>query len=76
MCYVIESADSISHLMPDTTSRRKRNKRFFWQYNTQSKGPKGKRLCTTLEQHDPHILDDFTDPVFDPSQSNMRYVFK
>lgn len=48
-------------------------KRYFWQYNTQSKGPKGKRLCKSVEVHDPHVLNNFEDPVFDPELNHMRY---
>ncbi|XP_013385006.1 CREB3 regulatory factor isoform X2 [Lingula anatina] len=49
----------------------KRNS-YFWQYNVQSKGPKGQRLCVPLDESDPHVLNDFEDPVFDPGQ---RAVF-
>ena len=51
----------------------KKDRRYFWQYNTQAKGPKGKRLCKTVEPDDPHVLNDFEDPVFDPEQNQMRY---
>ena len=37
----------------------KKEKRFFWQYNTQAKGPKGKRLCKNVDTHDPHVLNTF-----------------
>ena len=33
------------------TSSSKKDKRYFWQYNTQSKGPKGKRLCKVFIRH-------------------------
>jgi len=42
-----------------------KEKTFFWQYNTQAKGPKGKRLCHVVEDDDPYVLHDFEDPVFD-----------
>lgn len=50
-----------------------KEKKYFWQYNTQSKGPKGKRLCKSVETEDPHVLHDFEDPVFDPEQNQTRY---
>ncbi|CAG5131034.1 unnamed protein product [Candidula unifasciata] len=44
----------------------KKQKQFFWQYNVQSKGPKGTRLKLSVESPaDPHVLNDFEDPVFD-----------
>jgi len=42
-----------------------KEKTFFWQYNTQAKGPKGKRLCRVVQDDDPYVLHDFEDPVFD-----------
>jgi len=42
-----------------------KEKTYFWQYNTQSKGPKGKRLCRVVNDDDPYVLHDFEDPVFD-----------
>ena len=43
----LSDAESIGSDFTDdnTGSSSKREKRFFWQYNTQSKGPIGKRLC-------------------------------
>ncbi|OWF46302.1 uncharacterized protein LOC110455912 isoform X2 [Mizuhopecten yessoensis] len=38
---------------------------YFWQYNIQSKGPKGTRMNFDLEPRNPHVLLDFEDPVFD-----------
>ncbi|XP_060076943.1 CREB3 regulatory factor-like [Ylistrum balloti] len=38
---------------------------YFWQYNIQSKGPKGTRMNFDLEPKNPHVLLDFEDPVFD-----------
>lgn len=46
-----------------------KDKQFFWQYNVQSKGPKGTRVHFEMEE-DPHVLNDFEDPVFDPSNSS------
>ncbi|BFY97884.1 hypothetical protein BsWGS_00925 [Bradybaena similaris] len=44
----------------------KKQKQYFWQYNVQSKGPKGTRLKLAVESPtDPHVLNDFEDPVFD-----------
>uniref|UniRef100_A0A0B7BD01 BZIP domain-containing protein n=1 Tax=Arion vulgaris TaxID=1028688 RepID=A0A0B7BD01_9EUPU len=44
----------------------KKQKQYFWQYNVQSKGPKGTRLKLSVESpSDPHVLNDFEDPVFD-----------
>ena len=51
----------------------KKEKRYFWQYNTQSKGPKGKRLCKSVNNLDPYNLTDFADPVFDPELNQSRY---
>ncbi len=45
----VSDAESVgSGVFEDGTpsaSSGKKDKRYFWQYNTQSKGPKGKRLC-------------------------------
>ena len=51
----------------------KKPKRYFWQYNTQAKGPKGKRLCKSVTTCDPHFLASFEDPVFDPDLNQMSY---
>ncbi|KAI1305781.1 Protein CREBRF -like protein [Halotydeus destructor] len=47
-------------------SRKGGQQRFFWQYNVQSKGPKGTRLSAPAdpEAADPHVLAEATDPVF------------
>ena len=68
-----ESVSSHSSFIEEFIGSSRKDKRFFWQYNTQSKGPKGKRLAKALEPIDPHILDDFEDPVFDPEQQQMKY---
>lgn len=62
-------------------SRKGTEKRFFWQYNVQSKGPKGPRYATgasgnshhsngsggyTDEEEDPHVFNEIADPVFAP----------
>ena len=43
----LSDTESIGSSFTDdyAVSSSKREKRYFWQYNTQSKGPKGKRLC-------------------------------
>lgn len=43
-----------------------KKERFFWQYNVQSKGPKGQRLVIKKQMEDPHVLNEITDPVFSP----------
>ncbi|KAL3863411.1 hypothetical protein ACJMK2_005168 [Sinanodonta woodiana] len=48
-------------------------KQYFWQYNLQSKGPKGQRVQFSLSS-DPHILHDFEDPVFDSSINNLSGI--
>lgn len=45
-------------------TRRNGQKRFFWQYNVQSKGPKGTRICSTDDSEDPFVLPEASDPVF------------
>ena len=52
----------------NTNSRGSSKKeRFFWQYNVQSKGPKGQRLVFKTKEEDPHKLNEITDPVFSTS---------
>lgn len=46
-----------------------KKERFFWQYNVQSKGPKGTRLVIKTQAEDPHVLNEVTDPVFSPNCS-------
>ncbi|XP_067129361.1 protein CREBRF homolog [Centruroides vittatus] len=48
-------------------TKNKKKKRFFWQYNIQSKGPKGPRISLATESTDPHVLSDAMDPVFSSS---------
>ncbi|KAJ8317287.1 hypothetical protein KUTeg_005191 [Tegillarca granosa] len=47
-------------------SKPKKERQYFWQYNIQSKGPKGTRVDFGMDTSDPHVLHDFEDPVFDP----------
>ncbi|KAL8607930.1 hypothetical protein ACOMHN_005485 [Nucella lapillus] len=53
------------------TELARRNKQFFWQYNTQAKGPKGTRLHLTIHDNDPHRPGHFEDPVFDPTNTRL-----
>ncbi|XP_053969548.1 protein CREBRF homolog [Anastrepha ludens] len=50
-------------------SSSKGKERYFWQYNVQAKGPKGKRLVFQARLEDPHVLNEATDPVFSPNCS-------
>ncbi|KAH9504000.1 hypothetical protein Btru_067519 [Bulinus truncatus] len=53
----------------------KKQKQFFWQYNVQSKGPKGTRLKLAVESPtDPHVLNDFEDPVFDECNTSIAGI--
>lgn len=61
-----DSDDEFDH--PTKTSPNKKE-RFFWQYNVQSKGPKGQRLVMKCKMEDPHRLNEVTDPVFSPDCS-------
>jgi hypothetical protein len=45
-------------------TRRNGQRRFFWQYNVQSKGPKGTRICAADDAEDPFVLPEASDPVF------------
>jgi hypothetical protein len=48
-------------------TRKGGQQRFFWQYNVQSKGPKGIRIPSMAESPvDPHVLSEAKDPVFSP----------
>ena len=64
---------SHSSFVDDFIKSGRSKEKYFWQYNLQSKGPKGKRLAKSVESADPHILNDFEDPVFDPELNEMRY---
>ncbi|CAH0391984.1 unnamed protein product [Bemisia tabaci] len=48
------------------TPGQKKKEKAFWQYNVQSKGPKGQRLVLNTKPEDPHFLNEITDPVFSP----------
>lgn len=52
-----------------SSAKSAKKERFFWQYNVQSKGPKGQRLVLSTKQEDPHCLNEITDPVFSPGCS-------
>lgn len=45
-------------------TRRNGQKRYFWQYNVQSKGPKGTRISSTDDSENPFVLPEASDPVF------------
>lgn len=45
-------------------TRRNGQKRYFWQYNVQSKGPKGTRIASADSLEDPFVLPEASDPVF------------
>jgi len=49
-------------------TRKGGQQRYFWQYNVQSKGPKGTRIPATGDDRaaDPHVLAEASDPVFAP----------
>lgn len=67
--YDDNSQDSWSY-KHETDSSQRKSRQYFWQYNLQSKGPKGARVSfEQLEQDDPHVVKDFEDPVFDPVAS-------
>jgi hypothetical protein len=69
----LSDVEPSSSFIEEFISSGRKEKRFFWQYNLQSKGPKGKRLAKSLDSEDPHILQEFEDPVFDPDQQDMKY---
>ncbi|ERL84823.1 hypothetical protein D910_02247, partial [Dendroctonus ponderosae] len=53
----------------DEPPKNSKKEKFFWQYNIQSKGPKGQRLVMKSKMEDPHVLNEITDPVFSPDCS-------
>ncbi|XP_053391886.1 protein CREBRF homolog [Mercenaria mercenaria] len=59
----LEGGHDIGSLSPSESLIGTKEKQYFWQYNVQSKGPKGTRVKFELEE-DPHVLNDFEDPVF------------
>ncbi|WAR22678.1 CRERF-like protein [Mya arenaria] len=64
----LEGGHDLGSLSPGESLIGTKDKQYFWQYNVQSKGPKGTRVKFDMEE-DPHVLNDFEDPVFDPSNS-------
>lgn len=58
-----EGGHDMESLSPSDSLIGTKEKQYFWQYNVQSKGPKGTRVKFDLEE-DPHALNDFEDPVF------------
>ncbi|XP_029658368.1 uncharacterized protein LOC115232556 [Octopus sinensis] len=60
-----ESAHSPSSKETLSSSVKRREKQYFWQYNVQSKGPKGQKMRLLPEEQDPHVLNTFEDPVFE-----------
>ncbi|XP_066262348.1 protein CREBRF homolog isoform X1 [Euwallacea similis] len=53
----------------DDSPKSSKKEKYFWQYNIQSKGPKGQRLVMKCKMEDPHVLNEVTDPVFSPNCS-------
>lgn len=64
----MEGGHDIGSLNPSESLIGTKEKQYFWQYNVQSKGPKGTRVKFDLEE-DPHVLNDFEDPVFGSTSS-------
>lgn len=64
----MEGGHDIGSLSPSESLIGTKEKQYFWQYNVQSKGPKGTRVKFELEE-DPHVLNDFEDPVFGSTNS-------
>lgn len=81
-CYlfIVRADNRLGFLIDSVSSSGRKEKTYFWQYNTQSKGPKGKRLCKAVREDDPYVLHDFEDPVFDAElqvkQSAVMKVFE
>ncbi|KAK3094612.1 hypothetical protein FSP39_004036 [Pinctada imbricata] len=67
---VEESDDEWSGANHTSSKRACKDQQYFWQYNIQLKGPKGKRVNFGLER-DPHKLQDFEDPVFDSNTATQ-----
>ncbi|KAL4231916.1 hypothetical protein ACF0H5_009492 [Mactra antiquata] len=64
----MEGGNDLSTLSASNSLIGAKEKQYFWQYNVQSKGPKGTRAKFDLEE-DPHVLNDFEDPVFGSNSS-------
>lgn len=62
--FLLNFSDSDDEGSKNSASKKER---FFWQYNVQSKGPKGQRLVLKTKLEDPHVLNEVTDPVFSPN---------
>lgn len=54
--------DGIGPLAGKSSGSKK--ERHFWQYNVQSKGPKGQKILIQTKIDDPHVLNEIVDPVF------------
>lgn len=67
--FFVNSIDSDNEDTPRSVGGSSKKERFFWQYNVQSKGPKGTRLVIKTQAEDPHVLNAVTDPVFSPNCS-------
>ena len=66
--YILESIGSFEGDRGGALSKRDR---YFWQYNTQAKGPKGARLSKGPKETDPHSIENAIDPVFSPECSSQ-----
>ncbi|GFS26280.1 CREB3 regulatory factor [Elysia marginata] len=69
--------ESLIPTVTTVTGGKKQQKpiQYFWQYNVQAKGPKGTRLKLAVESPaDPHILNDFEDPVFDECNTSIAGI--
>jgi len=59
-----ESIEDLKRFAHKFLSDGHRVKPYFWQYNAQSRGPKARRLCSSVTVEDSHVVPDFADPVF------------
>jgi len=62
--------DSEAEGRKSTTGKKER---YFWQYNVQSKGPKGRKVVMQTDIGDPHFLDSVKDPVFDIQVEGVKH---
>jgi len=65
-----QSSEELARFAQKFLSDGTRVKPYFWQYNSQSRGPKAQRLCSAVNTEDSHVVPDFADPVF---SSNLPY---
>ncbi|KAK2712535.1 protein CREBRF homolog isoform X2 [Artemia franciscana] len=65
--------DSEAEGRKSTTGKKER---YFWQYNVQSKGPKGRKVVMQTDIGDPHFLDSVKDPVFDIQVEGVKHSGK